>query len=109
MPKGIKLESEIIGSHPIATRGDTVTVAYELRLNRGELVQSVDSSSFVLGSREVIPALDYGVAGMAVGGRRIYRAGPHLGYREAGVEGVIPPNAVLHFDVRLLAIRKASD
>ena len=85
-----------------------MTVAYELRLNRAELVQSFDSYTFTLGSRDVIAALDYGVDGMSVGGQRVYRAGPYLGYRDVGVDGVIPPNAVLEFHVRLLAVSRNS-
>jgi len=104
MHRGIKIESETIGDGRVATRGDKVTIAYEIRLNRGDLVQSLDSYTFTVGSRNIIASLDYGVEGMAVGGRRIYRAGPHLSYQEKGVEGLIPPNAVLHFDVRLLAV-----
>ena len=30
--------------------------------------------------------------------------GPHLGYRGGGVPGVIPPDAVLVFDVERLAV-----
>lgn len=107
MRAGIKLESETIGDGPEASRGDKVTVTYDLSLNRGDVVQSMDSYSFTIGKREVIAAMEYGVEGMCVGGRRRFRAGPHLGYREEGVDGVVPPNAVLIFDLTLLAI--ASD
>ena len=109
MRTGIKLKSETIGDGRVASRGDTVTVSYDLRLNRGDLVHSFDSYTFTLGSRDVIAALDYGVDGMAVGGQRVYRAGPDLGYRNVGVAGAIPPNAVLQFDVRLLAVSRDSD
>jgi FKBP-type peptidyl-prolyl cis-trans isomerase len=101
---GIKLESDTIGSGREAAPGATVTVSYDLSLNRGKVVQSVESLSFALGKRHVIAALEYGVEGMRVGGRRRFRAGPHLGYRDVGVEGVIPPNAVLVFDLKLLAV-----
>ena len=104
MRAGIQLDSETIGAGRVATRGDTVRISYELKLNRGDVVQSLDDYSFTLGARDVIAALSYGVEGMAVGGRRCFHAGPHLGYRDVGVEGVIPPNAVLHFDVQLLAV-----
>ncbi len=42
---------------------------------------------------------------MRVGGVRKLRIGPHLAYRDVGIPGVIPPNAVLMFEVELLAIR----
>ncbi|MEZ6073294.1 MAG: FKBP-type peptidyl-prolyl cis-trans isomerase [Pirellulales bacterium] len=104
MRAGIKLEWEEVGGGREASRGANVTVAYQLSLNQGEVVQSVKSYSFALGKRHVIAALEYGVEGMRVGGRRRFRAGPHLGYRDVGVAGVIPPNAVLIFDVTLLAV-----
>ncbi len=108
MRPGIKLQSETIGTGREARRGDKVTVRYDLSLNRGDLVQSVDSYSFVLGKREVIAGLEYGVEGMRVGGHRQFRASPHLAYREDGVENVIPPNAVLVFAVDLLAVERES-
>jgi FKBP-type peptidyl-prolyl cis-trans isomerase len=52
----------------------------------------------------VIPGLEYGVEGMRVGGKRRLRVGPHLGYREEGVPGVVPANAVLEFHVTLVGI-----
>jgi peptidylprolyl isomerase len=104
MRAGIKLESEIVGDGATACRGDFVRIRYNLRLHRGQWVQSVDEYSFQLGKRHVIAALEYGVEGMRVGGRRQFHAGPHLCYREDGVEGTIPPNAVMHFDVQLLAV-----
>lgn len=37
----------------------------------------------------MIAALEYGVEGMRAGGLRHFRAGPHLAYRDEGVEGVV--------------------
>ena len=109
MRRGIELEHEVVGDGREATRGDTVVVSYELSLNRGDVVQSLSSFSFTIGKREVIAALEYGVEGMRVGGTRRFRAGPHLGYRDKGVEGVIPPNAVLVFDVKLIAVSRSEN
>ncbi len=109
MRSSIKLESEIIGDGREATRGDTVTVSYDLSLNRGDVVQSLDLFSFTLDKRDVIAALEYGVEGMCVGGRRCFRAGPHLGYRDKGVDDIIPPNAVLIFDLKLLSVARDLD
>lgn len=41
---------------------------------------------------------------MREGGRRKVCVSPHLGYGEEGVPGIIPPNAVLIFDVELLEV-----
>jgi hypothetical protein len=108
MRSGLKLESETLGDGRIAARGDTVTVTYDLSLNRGDVVQSRNSYTFTLGKREVIAALEYGIDGMRVGGRRRFRASPHLAYRDVGVDGIVPPNAVLVFDLTLISVARDS-
>ena len=42
---------------------------------------------------------------MRVGGRRRIRVAPHLAYGEAGVPGVIPPNALLTVVVEIVSQR----
>ena len=54
-----------------------MTIRYDLSLNRGDLIQSVDRYSFVLGKREVIAGLEYGVEGMRMGGHRQFRVRAH--------------------------------
>ena len=105
MPKRVKFEDLQAGSGPLATRGKRVSVRYDGFLNRGERFQKNIACSFVLGKREVIAGLEYGVYGMRVGGRRRIEAGPHLAYREKGVPGVVPPNAVVLFEVELLDVQ----
>ena len=66
------------------------------RFDAGEL-------DFRLGIGQVIPGFDEGIIGMQVGGVRKLVIPPELGYRDIG-SGVIPPNAILVFDVELLAL-----
>jgi len=61
--------------------------------------------SFVLGGGQVISGWDQGVAGMRVGGQRTLTIPPEMGYGASGAGGVIPPNAVLLFDVELLDVQ----
>jgi hypothetical protein len=47
--------------------------------------------------------LFYGVEGMRVGGKRRLRVAPHLAYREVGVPGVIPPNALVSVEIEVVS------
>ena len=60
---------------------------------------------FPLGAGRVIRGWDEGVAGMKVGGQRTLIIPPGLGYGSRGAGGVIPPDAVLVFEVELLGVR----
>ncbi len=101
---GVEYEDLTVGEGLPVAPGCTVKVVYDLLLNRGDTVQKNQACSFQLGERRVIPGLEYGVEGMRVGGTRRLRVGPHLGYRDEGVPGVVPANAVLEFHVTLLAV-----
>ena|SRR5688572_2011357 len=54
---------------------------------------------------QMIAGLFDGVEGMRIGGTRRIRVAPHLAYRETGVPGVIPPNALLIIEVEIVAER----
>lgn len=102
------IEDITIGEGIEATPGKEVTVHYTGWLTDG---QKFDSSkdrfqpfSFPLGAGHVIKGWDQGVAGMKVGGVRKLTIPPALGYGARGAGGVIPPNAVLVFEVELLKI-----
>ena len=91
----------------IATPGSPVSVHYTGRLEDGTIFDSSVERGpieFTLGKREVIRGWDEGVAHMRVGGRRQLVIPPHLGYGARGAAPVIPPNALLHFDVELVAV-----
>lgn len=99
---GLNVDEETVGTGALANRGDTVTIQLEIRLNRGELVDAFDEYSFVLGKRQVIAAIHYGVEGMRVGGRRSFKAGPHLCRGDTGVADKTPANVALLIVVQLL-------
>ena len=44
----------------------------------------------------------YAMKGMKVGGYRKVAIGPHLAHREEGIPGVIPPNAKLIVEIRVI-------
>ena len=93
------------GSGEPATPGATVTVHYTGYLPDGTIFDTSverDPFSLLLGAGQVIPGWELGLRGMRVGGHRRIVIPPHLAYGTQGAGGVIPPNAVLVFDVELL-------
>ena len=105
---GLQYEDTVVGQGAIAKSGNTVSVHYTGTLADGTLFDTSrqrEPFSFKLDMGEVIAGWDEGVAGMQVGGVRTLIIPPQLGYGASGAGGVIPPNATLHFEVELLAVR----
>ena len=105
-----------VGAGAEATRGQEVTVHYTGWLYDEKAAdhhgKKFDSSrdrgepfGFKLGAGMVIRGWDDGVSDMKVGGTRTLVIPPALGYGARGAGGVIPPNAVLVFDVELLSVK----
>lgn len=102
------IEDLVAGEGDEATAGKEVTVHYTGWLTNGsKFDSSKDRSqpfSFPLGAGHVIKGWDQGVVGMKVGGSRKLTIPAELGYGARGAGGVIPPNAVLVFEVELLKV-----
>jgi FKBP-type peptidyl-prolyl cis-trans isomerase len=107
-PSGLQYEDLSGGGGAAAKAGDSVEVHYTGWLTDGtKFDSSVDRGrpfGFKLGAGKVIKGWDEGVAGMKVGGKRKLTIPAALGYGARGAAGVIPPNAVLVFEVELLKI-----
>ena len=105
---GLKIEELEEGSGETASAGMKVTVHYTGWLENGNKFDSSldrdDPFRFTLGRGMVIRGWDEGVEGMKTGGRRKLTIPAHLGYGSAGAGGIIPPNAVLIFEVHLLDV-----
>ncbi len=115
---GVKTDSGLqywdikVGTGEVAKDGDHVKVHYTGWLTSGKKFDSsVDAHQpfdFTIGKGDVIKGWEEGVTGMKVGGKRQLRIPPQLAYGEQGYSGIIPKNATLIFDIRLLAILPAA-
>lgn len=120
--KGVKLIAEEPGSGNRVERRKQYVLAIRLSLNQGDVVtaperclsRSVDDRTRLrsdgyfehrvrIDRENLIAGLFYAVQGMNVGGYRKVIIGPHLGYGERGVPGVIPENAKLVAEIRVLS------
>ena len=78
-----------------AAATDQKGTKFDSSLDRGQLFD------FPLAAGHVIKGWDEGVAGMKVGGKRTLIIPSEMGYGASGAGGVIPPYAILVFDVEL--------
>ena len=101
----IKVEDVKVGTGPEAEVGDTVVMKYEGKLDDGSVFDSANTFEFTLGAGEVIKGWDQGIPGMKVGGKRKLFVPSKLGYGKRGAAPEIPPNADLHFTVKLKEIK----
>ena len=122
---GLKLLEEREGQGEPAQKGDRVVYNVRTFLNKGDevgiqakqmeqlprelKVRVVDGMTLidhrtVLGSRQVIAGVEHVLMGMKVGGCRKVRISPHLAYRDKGVPGYIPADAVLIVELWLREI-----
>ena len=122
MRPGVELLSEEIGSGAAVERHAFYQFKLRIWLSRGDPVLwsepwglsdrariEDDGATLVTDLRVdrefMFAGLFYGVQGMRVGGTRKLRIAPHLAYGEAGIPGMVPPNALLTVEVEVLSQR----
>ncbi|MCL4146382.1 UNVERIFIED_CONTAM: hypothetical protein GTU68_011757 [Idotea baltica] len=107
LESGVQIREILPGQGPEAQEGDEVTIDYTGFLSDGsQFDSSIDRGvpvAFMLGQAP-LPGWDIGVMGMQAGGSRRVELPPDLAYGEQGVEGLIPPNETLVFEIQLLSI-----
>jgi len=117
--KGIKLLEETQGAGDVIKRQHYYLLSIRFTLNKGETIPS-PPLSFQLDINQRLhedgffdhctrinrswlrPGLFYAVQGMRVGGYRKVSISPHLAYGEKGIANVIPPNARLTAEIKVL-------
>lgn len=130
LPSGLRILEDCEGTGPVAESGHTIIYNVRIFLNRGDEVPMNETQAkqgmpdqqirrendqiFIdhkstLGKRQVIAGVEKALLGMRAGGFRKIRVSPHLAYRERGIPGLIPPDAVLHISVWLREIVAPDD
>ena len=121
---GLKLLDKREGAETLAKKGDCVVYNTRIFLNQGDEVPLNDihakqlpkemvrieggvtfiDHTVVLGRRQVIAGVEHAWMGMKIGGYRKVRVSPHLAYRDKGLMGLIPSDAVLVVELWLREI-----
>ena len=111
---GLQYADVKAGAGTAVKKGYLAFVHYTLRLDDGKQIDSSRDPgrtpfSFLVGAGQVIAGWDEGLLEMKPGQRRKLRIPAELGYGEGGIEGVIPGNATLWFDVEVLKTTHPSE
>ena len=114
LPSGLEYKDLKVGSGSEAQLGDIALIHFVGWLDeKGQQGKEIYNSrmkqeptSFVIGTDKVMKGWNEGVIGMRVGGTRLLRIPPELGYGAKAVEDVVPANAHLQFIIDLLEITK---
>ena len=108
LPSGVVIKHVKTGQGGQPTAESTVRVHYRGTLKNGTEFDSSyarkEPISFPL--RGVIPCWTQGVQKIRVGGKAVLTCPADTAYGARGVPGAIPPDAVLTFEVELLAIER---
>jgi FKBP-type peptidyl-prolyl cis-trans isomerase FkpA len=108
LPTGIKIEHLKEGAGATPAASDTVVAHYRGTLPDGKEFDSSykrgEPIAFPLS--RVIPCWTQGMQKIKVGGKARLTCPSETAYGSEGIRGVIPPNAVLVFEVELVSIKK---
>lgn len=108
LKSGLRILEETTGEGPEVEAGDLVSFDVQESLSRGDVIQDRLTLERRVGDRRIMAGLEYSLYGMRPGGYRRVRVSPHLAYRDRGVPGKIPPDAVLILDIWVHAVLKRS-
>jgi hypothetical protein len=119
---GIEVLEDAPGTGALVERQRSYRIRLQMWLNKGEPIRwaapwgpvgrafleddgQTLTTEVRIDRRSLINGMFYGIEGMRVGGVRKLKISPHLGYRDRGVPGVIPSNAVLIAEIAILEER----
>lgn len=119
--KGVKLLEEVPGNGRPVRRQAIYVLAIRITLNKGDVIKAANrcishtidpnlklhddgflESRVRIDRGNLINGIFYAVEGMKVGGYRKVAIAPHLAYREKGIPGIIPENAKIIAELKVL-------
>ena len=119
--KGVKLLEDVPGAGAPVRRQAIYVLAIRITLNKGDVIKPANrcishtiddnlkihddgflESRVRIDRENLINGIFYAVEGMKVGGYRKVAIAPHLAYREKGIPGVIPENAKIIAELKVL-------
>jgi FKBP-type peptidyl-prolyl cis-trans isomerase FkpA len=108
--EGLYWQDITLGVGDEVDEGDRVIMHYMGWLVDGELfdssVATKEPIGFEVGRGDVIDGWELGLLGMREGGIRRLVIPPHLAYGSLGIQGAVPGNATLVFEVRLMRVER---
>ena len=105
--EGVAIVVDKEGTGALPNMGDYVQLRYVGKLLTGQTFDESPADEpfvFQLGYRQVIQGWDIAVAQLKVGSRARLFIPANLAYGSSGIEGVIPANAPLMFEVEVLSV-----
>lgn len=103
LPSGVVVETITPGSGDNIKRSDIIEMRYIGRLPDGTVFDSIPDSEEPMRSiaGQFVPGMTEGLTQMKRGGRYIITIPADKAYGEHGVQGIIPPNCALQFEITL--------
>lgn len=103
------MRTKVQGNGQKPSVNNKVTVHYTGKLTNGKVfdssVQRGKPFEFILGVGQVIKGWDVGVARMSIGEEADIICPPDYAYGSQGAGNIIPPNATLIFEVKLISFK----
>lgn len=104
LPSGVVINTLSSGVGSVLKTTDTVTMRYTGRLPDGTVFDAIEETDEPLSSpvNQFVSGMTEGLAHMRRGGHYILTIPADRAYGVHGVQGVIPPNSALQFDITIL-------
>lgn len=100
---GVSKETIARGQGRRIEAGDILAIDYSAGVVGGEVFAKSPKEQFIVKDGTLIKGWDIAVSSMQVGERAKFSVSPQQAYGAVGVAPVIPPNADLELDIRVLA------